>query len=69
MEHTHKENVDTDLQNAILGNIPINTSFAHNVYSALEQYRKDKGLPFIQDVIRLLCAGGLSKAGYLHNNS
>jgi len=69
MNITHKETIDTDLQNAIQGNIPINTTFAHNVYKALEQYRKDKGLPFIQDVVRLLCAGGLSKAGYLNNNS
>lgn len=61
--------IDTDLENAIKGTIPINTAFAHNVYTALEQYRKDKGLPYQQDVIRLAVAMLLDKAGYLNNNN
>lgn len=69
MDDASNSNTDIDFQNAILGSVPINTTFAHNVYKALEQYRKDKGLPFLQDVVRLLVASGLSKAGYLNNNS
>lgn len=65
----HTKTVDVDLENAIKGTIPINTAFANNVYTALEQYRKDKGLPYQQDVIRLAVAMLLDKAGYLNNNS
>lgn len=44
--------------------VPVPTSFDRRIYIGIAQYKHDLGLPFDQDVIRLLVAVGLEKAGY-----
>jgi hypothetical protein len=57
------------LESLSSGSVPINTAFKLEIANALANYAYDKGLNKPQDVIRLACAGFLTKAGYLKNNS
>jgi hypothetical protein len=40
------------------------TTFDKNIYIALAQYQYDMGLPYIQDVVRVLTAQSLKNLGY-----
>jgi hypothetical protein len=40
------------------------TTFDRNIYIGLAQFKHDMGLPYIQDVIRVLTAQALKSAGY-----
>jgi hypothetical protein len=45
--------------------VKINTVFSKQVAQSLMKVQKKKGLPYVQDVIRLAIANFLEKAGYL----
>lgn len=54
-----------ELENSIQESIPLTTSFKKPIAFALLKYKKAKGLPYVQDVIRLAVQNFLTKAGYL----
>lgn len=54
-----------ELEKSLQGSIPINTSFKKDIAFALIKYKKAKGLPYVQDVIRIAVQNFLSKSGYL----